>query len=198
MNLIPKPVPKSTKDTDMETFKKNAVHAALELRATYAIGLLLLFATAALWLSYEYQHAPLLTWVQTKLWMATGFRPSHVYWFVSLLFCFATIVFWRPEPKVAYILALPLLIYGGLAVWYGIETGAIPYTVLALMLWGFAVTPLLVAALTGLGAAMKENYALQKDLAYYKAYKERYEALLAERGTATDADATHTDAGQRA
>lgn len=172
---------------DMRQAKQGAIYTLLRFRVTLLLVLLLGLVYYALEASIDYQSAPILHWMMIKIEELIGLRIPPVMWKAGFGIGALLIAVFRPKPIYAYGLCFTLIVYGFFAVWYGLATNIIPYTVLILMAWGYACTPIMIAVLTAFGDAAADNAVLQEEL---KALKDEIRVLKVEHG----ADVTDSNA----
>lgn len=134
-----------------------------KLHLSLAMAIFMLLIAAAIeGDSNRAQGIAVSAWIAEKFYLI-GLYVDNNTWKWGMVIMAVMIAFTRPTPTIAFYMAFPLIAYGGLLAWYGVETGRLPLVTLAFMAAAMVAVLVVMVTWPTLIQSVVENVALKKD-----------------------------------
>lgn len=135
-----------------------------KLHLSLAMAIFMLLIAAAIeGDSNRAQGIAVSAWIAEKFYLI-GLYVDNNTWKWGMVIMAVVIAFTRPTPTIAFYMAFPLIAYGGLLAWYGVETGRLPLVTLTFMAAAMVAVLVVMVTWPTLIQSVVENVALKKDV----------------------------------
>ncbi len=137
------------------------VRALRKLHPSLALALLEVMVALAINASSHFQPGMMDAWLQARAaQLGIVLLPGVFQYPIFISFIITAMT--RPRPEVAFYWSFPLILYGWLLLWYGLDSGRVAYPMLVLIVWGYIQTLVWMVVWPALVQAAREIEVLEQ------------------------------------